>query len=63
MPRHRAAGDEDDLLAGAALLRDLGDELFNVRRIRLLPAVREHAITDLDHDPGDVLRIRVHGVW
>ena len=48
----RAAGDEHDFLAGLLQCGDLRDELFQLRRVRLLAAVGEHAGAEFHDEAG-----------
>ena len=48
----RAAGDEDDFLAGLPQRGDLRDELLQLRRVRLLAAVGEHAGAEFHDEAG-----------
>ena len=58
----RAAGDDHDFLACLSQRGDLRDDLFELCGINLLPAVREDAGAELDHDTGDVFeQFRTHG--
>ena len=57
----RAGGDEHDFLAGLAQRGDLRDELFQLRRVELLPAVGEHAGAEFHDDAGDGFeRVTMH---
>ena len=47
-----AGGDEHDFLAGFSQRGDLGDELFQLRRVGLLAAVGEHAGAEFHDDAG-----------
>jgi hypothetical protein len=53
---HRAGRDHDDFLAGFALRGDLGDQLLELRQIRLLAAVREDAGSEFDDHAGDIFQ-------
>ena len=54
--------DDDDLMAGFAQCRDLGDELADLREVGLLPAVREDTGAQLDDDTADIFqRLGTHG--
>jgi hypothetical protein len=58
---HRAAGDQDDFLAGPAQRGDLRHDLLQLRRVNLFPVVREDAGAELDHDAGEVFeKFRTH---
>ncbi|MDB6122290.1 MAG: Phosphoglucomutase/phosphomannomutase [Pedosphaera sp.] len=46
----RAGGDEHDFAPGEALGRDLGDQLFHLGKVGLLPAVGEDTGAELDDD-------------
>ena len=48
----RAAGDEDDFLAGLPQRGDLRDELLQLRRVGLLAAVGEHAGAEFHDEAG-----------
>ena len=47
-----AGGDEHDFLAGFSQRGELGDELFQLRRVGLLAAVGEHAGAEFHDDTG-----------
>ena len=51
----RATGDDYDFLARASQRGDLRDDLFELRGINLLPAVREDAGAELDDEAADIL--------
>ena len=48
----RAGGDHHDFAAGAAQSGHLRDELFQLRRVGLLAAVREHTRAEFHHHAG-----------
>ena len=50
----RAGGDEHDLLARGPERGDLRDKLGELHLVRALPAVREDAGAQLDHEAADV---------
>ena len=49
---NRAAGHKNNFPAGLFLRSDLRDELFQLRRINLFPAVGQHARAEFDDQPG-----------
>jgi hypothetical protein len=52
---NRSGGDQHYLAAGPALLGHLRHQLFHLRAVRLLPAVRQDPGAELDHDARYVL--------
>ena len=59
----RAAGDEHDFLARRTQGGDLRDQLLQLRRINLFPAVGEHARAEFHDDAGGGFkRITMHAV-
>jgi hypothetical protein len=57
MPAPTATGrDKDDFFPGIALFGDLGDELLQLRGVRLLAAVRQHARAEFHDDPRDAIQ-------
>ena len=53
---HRARADEHDFPAGLPLRGDLRHQLFHLGEVRLLPAIRKHAGTQLDDDSRKVIQ-------
>ena len=50
----RAAGDDDDFLAGLPERGELRDDLIELGGVELLAAIGEDAGAELDHDAGDI---------
>ena len=54
-------GNQDDFFAGLSLDGDLGDELLQLRRVDLFPAVGQDTRPELDDKPGGGFeRIAMH---